>query len=65
VEQEYHKLASERGAVIDQVVKIQRHEHQHFLFEDADFSIATIKELISMGENDASEALAKNGHAIS
>lgn len=58
IEEEYHKLASERGGVIDQIVRIQRHEHRHFLFEDADFSINTIKELISRGEEDAKEALA-------
>ncbi|MDE1830681.1 MAG: patatin-like phospholipase family protein [Thaumarchaeota archaeon] len=59
LEQEYHNLASERGGIIDKIVRIQRNEHHHFLFEDADFSIATIKELINMGESDAKEALAK------
>lgn len=58
LEPEYHRLASERGGIIDQIVRIQRHEHRHFLFEDADFSLATIKELISAGERDAKEALA-------
>ncbi len=32
----------------------------HFLFEDADFSLATVKELIDKGERDAKEALAKS-----
>lgn len=60
LEQEYHKLASERGSIINQIVRIQRHEHVHFLLEDADFSIATIKESIEKGEKDAKEALATN-----
>ncbi|MDE1827005.1 MAG: patatin-like phospholipase family protein [Thaumarchaeota archaeon] len=60
LEQEYHKLASERGSIINQIVRIQRHEHVHFLLEDADFSIATIKELIEKGEKDAKEALVTN-----
>ena len=58
LEQEYHRLASERGGIIDQIIRIQRSEHRHFLLEDADFSIATIKELINRGEKDAKEALA-------
>ncbi len=59
LEQEYHKLASERGGIINQIVRIQRSEHHHFLFEDADFSVATIKDLINKGEKDARNALAK------
>ncbi|MGC1709791.1 MAG: DUF3734 domain-containing protein, partial [Nitrosotalea sp.] len=61
LEQEYHKLISERGSLIDQIVRIQRSEHVHFLLEDADFSIATIKELIERGERDAKETLATSG----
>ncbi len=59
IEKEYEKLASERGGIIDKIIRVQRHEHFHFLFEDADFSIATIRELIDRGERDAKEALAK------
>ncbi|MGH2611756.1 MAG: DUF3734 domain-containing protein, partial [Rhabdochlamydiaceae bacterium] len=58
LEHEYHKLASERGSIIEQIVRIKRSEHVHFLFEDADFSIATIKELIEKGERDTKETLA-------
>lgn len=61
LEPEYHKLASERGGIIDQIIKIQRSEHRHFLFEDADFSMATVKELIDAGERDAKKALATSG----
>ncbi len=61
LEPEYHKLASERGGIIEEIVRIQRREHRHFLFEDADFSVATIKDLISGGERDAKEALAACG----
>ena len=59
MEREYHKLADERGAVIDEITKIERAEDLHFLFEDADFSIATIKKLIKQGEEDAEKALTK------
>ena len=59
LEQEYRKLAGERGAIIDQIVKIQRREDTHFLFEDADFSITTIKQLIENGETDAAKKLAE------
>jgi NTE family protein len=59
LEREYHKLADERGAVIDEITKIERAEDLHFLFEDADFSIATIKKLIKQGEEDAEKALTK------
>lgn len=58
IKEEYHKLASERGGIIDQIVRIQRNEHHHFLFEDADFSLATIRDLIDRGERDAKAALA-------
>lgn len=59
IEREYHKLAEERGAVIQEVTKIERSEDSHFLFEDADFSITTIKKLIKQGNDDAEIALAK------
>ncbi|TBR08899.1 MAG: patatin-like phospholipase family protein [Candidatus Nitrosotenuis sp.] len=58
LELEYHRLACERGAIIRQVIRIARKEDVHFLFEDADFSIATIKQLIRNGEMDAENALA-------
>jgi NTE family protein len=54
---EYHRLACERGAIIRQIIRIERKEDVHFLFEDADFSIATIKQLIKNGEEDAEKAL--------
>jgi NTE family protein len=57
MEQEYNKLAIQRGAIIRKIVRIERPEKIHFLFEDADFSIATIKDLIKRGENDAERAL--------
>lgn len=59
MEPEYHKLADQRGAVIDEITKIERAEDLHFLFEDADFSIATIKKLIKQGEEDAEKTLTK------
>jgi NTE family protein len=59
VEREYHKLAEQRGSVIQEITRIERKEDLHFIFEDADFSLATIKKLISQGEEDAEYALAK------
>ena len=60
VEKEYHKLATDRGAIIEEITKIERNEDIHFIFEDADFSIATIKKLIKQGEDDAEKALKEN-----
>ena len=57
---EYHRLACERGAIIKQITRITRKEDTHFLFEDADFSVATIKQLIKNGEEDAENAIASN-----
>jgi len=47
IEEEYNKLAHERGAVIQDIVRIERAEESRFLFEDADFSFETIKKLIA------------------
>lgn len=57
IEKKYHRVARERGAIIENVVKIERKEDVPFIFEDADFSIATIKKLIGEGEKDAEQAL--------
>ena len=46
IEEEYDKLAHQRGAVIQDIVRIERTEDSRFLFEDADFSFETIKKLI-------------------
>jgi NTE family protein len=59
LETEYNKLACERGAVIRDIVRIERKEDKHFLFEDTDFSEATIRELINTGDSDAERILAK------
>jgi NTE family protein len=60
MELEYNKLARHRGAIIREFVRIERPEKNHFLFEDADFSIATIKKLIKQGEHDTERALVTN-----
>ncbi len=61
IESEYHKLACERGAIIREIIRIERQEDKHFLFEDADFSLHTIKKLIEDGQNDTPKVLkAKN-----
>ena len=53
IESEYHKLACDRGAIIQKITKIERQEESHYLFEDADFSLVTIKQLIEQGSIDA------------
>ena len=58
IERQYNKLAEERGAVIEDITRIERAEDSHFLFEDVDFSIATVKKLIKQGEHDCEKALA-------
>jgi NTE family protein len=57
IEREYHKLAEDRGAIIQEITKIERSEDIHFIFEDADFSTSTIKKLIRQGEKDAEAAI--------
>lgn len=56
-ESEYRKLVQHRGAIIRNIVRIERSEDTHFLFEDADFSFGSIKHLIKQGEQDAEDAL--------
>ena len=60
LEPEYKNLLHLRGAVIDEIISIKRKERSggHYLLEDADFSVASIKELIRQGEEDAEDAIA-------
>jgi len=58
IEREYHNVAGDRGTIIEEITKIERSEDIHFIFEDADFSAATIKNLIKQGEKDADNAIA-------
>ena len=62
MELEYNKLARRRGAIIKEIVRIERPEKAHFLFEDADFSVAAIKKLIKQGEEDTEKALVMNNN---
>ena len=57
IEPEFNKLACQRGAIIKEIIRIERKEDSHYLFEDADFAIDTIKKLIRSGEQDAKMAL--------
>lgn len=57
IEPEFNKLACQRGAIIKDIVRVDRKEDSHYLFEDADFAIDTIKKLIRSGEQDAKIAL--------
>ncbi len=59
LDKQYQKLAVERGVLIKEITRIERTEKFHFLFEDADFSLATIKQLIQDGEDDAEKALSE------
>ncbi len=61
IEPEFNKLACQRGAIINEIVRVERREDSHYLFEDADFSIDTIKKLIKSGEEDAKKALENFG----
>ena len=61
LESEYHRLACERGTVIKEIVRVERKEESHYLFEDADFSVDTVKKLIQNGERDAEKILADFG----
>jgi NTE family protein len=54
---EYDKISTRRGAVIDEMISIQRQEKVHYLFEDADFSLDMIKQLIREGEQDTDKIL--------
>lgn len=63
IEKEYNDLISTgRGVIMEKLIHIERKESKghHYLFEDADFSIDTIKKLIQDGEKDAEDALRRN-----
>jgi len=60
VEKTYHKLTVERGGIIRDIVRVERKEDAPYLFEDSDFSLATIKKLIRTGEDDGNKAI--NSH---
>ena len=57
LEPEFHKLACDRGAIIEDIIRIERSEETHFIFEDADFSLLTIKNLIRQGQEDTERIL--------
>jgi len=60
IEKDYSKLLSNRnGYIIKKLIHIERKESMghHYLFEDADFSIATIERLIKEGEKDTELAI--------
>jgi len=62
MENKYNSIIDKRGKIIKELIKIKRNEDEkshHSLFEDWDFSIQTIKELIKQGEEDAESALQK------
>jgi NTE family protein len=57
LEKEYHKLVTDRGAIIEDITKFERTEDLPYVFEDADFSLSTIQKLIKQGEVEAEKVL--------
>ena len=58
----YGNIIIRRGRIINELIQIRRNEDEkshHSLFEDWDFSLKTIKELIKQGEEDAEYTLQK------
>ena len=50
VEREYHRIATDRGDIIEEIIKIEK--DSHFIFEDAGSSTQTIQKLIKQGEKE-------------
>jgi len=62
---DHYELVQKRGAIIkDNKNSKEREEKMQYLFEDADFSLYRIKELIAEGEKNAENAIAKKGVEI-
>jgi hypothetical protein len=57
IKSECDELIKRRGIIIKDLIHIVRKEKPSSLFEDADFSLSTIKEYIVKGEKDADVAL--------
>lgn len=57
IQPECEDLIKRRGVIIKDIVHIVRKEEPSSLFEDADFSLETIKQLIEIGRKDAEIAL--------
>ncbi|MDQ3851695.1 MAG: hypothetical protein M3299_02555 [Thermoproteota archaeon] len=57
LKKQYNKITAERGTLIKSLVRIQRKEKIHYLYEDADFSKDTVRKLIMQGEEDAEQAI--------
>lgn len=55
----YNKLVVDSGAILEKIIRIERTERIHFLFEDVDFSLKTIKKLVKQGEQDAELEISK------
>lgn len=60
---DYYELVQKRGAIIKDN-KNRKEREDKYLFEDADFSLYRIKELIAEGEKNAENAIAKKGVEI-
>jgi NTE family protein len=56
----YDNIVKRRGRIINELIQIRRNEDEkshHSLFEDWDFSLQTIKQLVKHGEQDAEYTL--------
>ena len=59
---DYDYIVKRRGRIIKDLIQVRRNEDEkshHSLFEDWDFSLQTIQELIKQGEKDAESTLQK------
>jgi hypothetical protein len=61
---DHYELVQKRGAIIKEIIRIGRRDKMHYLFEDADFSLYRIKELIAEGKRNAENVIAKKGVEI-
>ena len=57
-------INTDKRAIIEEITKIERAEDVRYIFEDADFSLATIKKLIKQGEDDAEQVLNEKNRDI-
>ena len=56
---DHYELVQKRGAIIKEIIRIGKRDKMQYLFEDADFSLYRIKELIAEGERNAENVIEK------
>jgi NTE family protein len=65
IKKKYRKFKQERGAEIKRISYITRKEEHPHVYENADFTLETIRASIYEGEQAAQEVLQKNDNSIS